>query len=362
MSKIKFTIAGLALTVISIASAANAQQTTGQQPASGQTQSGTQTPGTQTPGGQGLGTQTPGQQNAGQQNPGQPGAGQVGRPAPPVQTPRDQQALNQQGPNSGSQSENQQSVSVEEALAKKIKKSNDAEIELAQLAQEKVDDQSFRQFTQMLIQDHQQMNEQLEKFVSTTGGRSGQDSTTRGSATQGSTDRAPAGQGAASGNSAGQSGDGQNASGQNAAGQSGRNTTGQARQDSQPQSGTTSRLSDGQGQAAGMAGGGVPQMLCTIMDEACDNNLEMTKQMLQEHEGQDFKMAFIGHQIVAHTASLAEMKAIQSSGPAQLKQLAQQATPKIEEHLDMAKKMAKKFEDDRTSGEGSSKSKSDDSK
>lgn len=352
MSKIKFTIAGLALTVISISSAANAQQTTGQPSVSGQTQSGTQAPGTQTPG---------------QQNPGQPGAGQAGRPAPPVQTQRDQQALNQQGPNSGSQSDNQQSVSVEEALAKKIKKSNDAEIELAQLAQDKVDDQSFRQFTQMLIQDHQQMNQQLEKFVSTTGGRSSQDATTRGSATQGSTDRAPAGQGAASGNGAGQNSAGQNsasqnASGQNAAGQAGRNTAGQAGQDSQPQSGTTSRLSDGQGQAAGMAGGRVPQMLCTIMDEACDNNLEMTKQMLQEHEGQDFKMAFIGHQIVAHTACLAEMKAIQSSGPAQLKQLAQQAMPKIQEHLDMAKKMAKKFEDDRTSGEGSSKSKSDDSK
>ena len=114
---------------------------------------------------------------------------------------------------------------------------------------------------------------------------------------------------------------------------------------------------------AGMGGGRVPPMLCTVLEKACENNLEMTKQMLQKYEGQDFKMAFLGQQIVAHTACLAELKAIESFGPAQLKAIAQQASPKIQEHLDMAEQLAKKFEDDRGSAARSSNSKSsDDSK
>ncbi len=361
MSKLKFTVAGLALTVISIAGNARAQQTAGQQSPAGQTQSntqvpgsqnpGAQNPGTQNPGTQNPGTQTPGTQNPGGQNPGvqTPGGqnpGQPGGQTLPGQTQRDQR-----GGNQGNQAGNQQNVTVEEALVKKIKKSNEAEIELAQLAQEKVEDQGFRQFTQKLIQDHQQMNQQLDSMVSTNAGR----------AAQGSASDSPTSTSRQPGTS--QPSPGQNTPGQNAPGRRATNSDEQARaqagQDAQNQPGAAGRQGEGRpgegrqgqgrGQMAGMGGGRVPQILCTIMEEACDNNLEMTKKMLQEYEGQDFKMAFLGQQIVAHTASLAEMKAIESSGPAQLKALAQQASPKIQEHLDMAKQMAKKFEDDRGS-------------
>ncbi len=326
MSKLRFMIAGLVLIVISIATPVHAQQTTGQQSTTGQIQAGTQTPGTQTP-------------------------GQPGGQTPPVQTQRDQRSVNQNGQNG--QNAAQQGVSVVEALAKKIKKSNEAEIELAQLAQEKVEDQGFRQFTQKLVQDHQQMNEQLDRLVSASGGGAGQrgnTGTTSGNLKEPGSTQSPAGQ-----NGAGPSGVGQrgNANSDEAA-------STPAGQDGQNQAAAPGRQGRGQ---MGAMGGRVPQMLCTIMDEACDNNLEMTKKMLQEHDGQNFKMAFLGQQIVAHTACLAEMKAIESSGPEPLKSLAKQAAPKIQEHLDMAKQMAKKFEDDRgTEARSSDKDSGKDSK
>ncbi len=273
-----------------------------------------------------------------QQNPPQTLPGQPVQQTPPVQTQQDLRGVNQ-GNNQG----NQQSVSVEQALVMKMKKMNDAEIELAQLAQEKVDDQNFRQFTQTLIQDHQALNQQLDQVAGAAGGNAG---------------NRRAGQNNQDQNNPGQN---QNNPGQNqvnpgqnqadAGGQLGNQPTNSA----QP-----GRQGQGRGQMPGMGGGRVPQMLISIASQACDNNLKMTKEMLNKYDGQDLKMAFLGQQIVAHTASLAEMKAIESSGPEKLKGIAQQASPKIQEHLETAKKLAKKFEDDRDTGSRSSEdSKSD---
>ncbi len=262
-----------------------------------------------------------------QQTPPQTLPGQPVQQTPPVQTQQDLRDVNDR--NQG----NQQGVSVEQALVMKIKKMNDAEIELAQLAQEKVDDQDFRQFTQKLIQDHQALNQQLDQVAGATGGNVGN-------------------------RRAGQNNPGQNNPGQNNPGQNQVNP-GQNQPDADGQLGNQATNAaqpgrQGRGQMAGMGGGRVPQMLISIASQACDNNLKMTKEMLSKHEGQDFKMAFLGQQIVAHTASLAEMKAIGSSGPEKLKTIAQQASPKIEEHLEAAKKLAKKFEDDRDTGSRSS--------
>lgn len=49
---------------------------------------------------------------------------------------------------------------------------------------------------------------------------------------------------------------------------------------------------------------------------------------------------------------LAELKAIQSSGPKELQQIASDATSKVEKHLEKAKQLAKKLEDDRKNSEG----------
>ena len=91
----------------------------------------------------------------------------------------------------------------------------------------------------------------------------------------------------------------------------------------------------------------VPGQLIQIMDQACENSLKMTKDMLQKYEGQDFSMAFLAQQCFAHTMLLAELQAIQSHGPEELKSLAAESATKAQSHLDKAKQLAKQLEDDR---------------
>ena len=292
----------IALTGIALASLALSNGVVGQQPA------------TQQP------TQQPAPTQRANDNPNVPSQ-QSDRQTPPVQTQQDRRLMG-----------NMQGVSLPEALVRKLKKSGEGEVELAQMAKEKIEDQGFREFTQMVIEDHQVLNQQLDKFVSASGRETGAapaNSNREGNIT------APTPQNREQPNN--------NRPNQDPA----------QRDATRGQAGDAARPTDApvrEGQLANGRGVMVPQQLCAIMEQACENNLEMTKKMLQEHEGQDFQMAYLGQQIVAHTAALAELKAIESAGPAELKAVAQQATPKIQEHLDMAKKLAKKFEDDRGAG------------
>ena len=87
----------------------------------------------------------------------------------------------------------------------------------------------------------------------------------------------------------------------------------------------------------------VPQQLCKITEQSCANTLEMTKEMLTSHESQEFDMAFLGQQCMAHTMMIAELKAIQSQGPQDLRPLTETAIAKAESHLKQAKKLAKQI-------------------
>lgn len=185
----------------------------------------------------------------------------------------------------------QQAKTVQQALVDKLRMRNNAEIELAKMAQQKVEHQELKQLTQMLIQDHQALNQELQKLT-------GQQ---RSDARPGSRDQA------------GRSVDAQRGSRQGA---------------------TASESAT------------VPAELCQIMEQAHQNSLQMTKQMLSQYEGQDFQMGFLSQQIVAHTMMLGELKAIESSGPQELQPIVQKAIQKTESHLEKSKQLAKKLEDE----------------
>ena len=248
--------------------------------------------------------------------PGQPGT----QPSQPLQQPGQPNTLpdqitdqstrtqNEQGdryearrvPTNASQ---QQGPTVKEALTQKLIKTNEAEIELAKLAQQKSNNQEVKQLAQTLIQDHQAFNQTLQQHASRS-----------------------------------QLGQSQTSSESNV-------TTGN-------QPGTQSQQHRGQQPGERMTASPentVPRQLCQIGEQACDNALKMTKDMLNQYEGQDFDMAFLGQQMVAHTMLLAELQAIESSGPQELQPIVQQASGKVKSHLAHAKQLAQKFEDDRES-------------
>ncbi len=191
----------------------------------------------------------------------------------------------------------EQGTPLAEALAQKLNKANKGEIELAKLAQQKSDEPEIKQLTETIISDHSQLNKQLEQFCQSN-------STDRSakSSTENSTEK--------------------------------RSSTTEAKSDRTAASSVNRSDSPM-----------VPRELCQLMEKACDNSLQMTKQMLEQYDGQDFTMAYLGQQIVAHTMMLAELKAIESDGPESLHSIAQAAIKKTENHLEKAKQLAMKYED-----------------
>ncbi|EMI57163.1 DUF4142 domain-containing protein [Rhodopirellula sallentina] len=180
-------------------------------------------------------------------------------------------------------------TSVKDAILKKLLKANQAEIELAQLATQRTQNQEVRQLAQTMIEDHRSLNESIQ--------RASNDQPNH------------------------------NASAPH-------------------QSQSNSRQHMNRGGASNQSTT-VPEQLCKIAEQACDNSLQMTKDMLNRYEGQDFEMAFLGQQCVAHINMLAELKAVESSGPSELQSIAQKAIEKVENHLQKCKQLAKKLEDDR---------------
>lgn len=163
-------------------------------------------------------------------------------------------------------------VSLQQAIIDKLQQCNQSEIELVQMAQQRIDHEELQQYTQTVIKDHKGLHQELEKLSQ-------------------------------------------------------------------------------QVQDRGSQSAQVPQQLCALMQQAAQNNLDMTKQMLQRYEGQDFQMAFLGQQIFGHTGLLAELQAIQSTGPEQLHQIAGQAEQKVQQHLQTAKQIAQKLEDQERGGD-----------
>lgn len=202
---------------------------------------------------------------------------------------------------------------IKEAVLKKLHKANEAEVELAKMAQQQTDNPEVRQLAQTIVQDHQALNDELEKCLHEEQRTiSNAKHSNRTPSTQDDrldADRIPANQG---------------------------RTDGEATKQPKLNQGSQSRMQDT-----------VPQELCEIEEKACDNALKMTKEMLGNYQGQDFDMAFLGQQLVAHTMMLAELKAIQSAGPEDLQEIAEKAMVKVEKHRDRTKELAKKLEDDR---------------
>ncbi|MGV3486288.1 MAG: DUF4142 domain-containing protein [Planctomycetaceae bacterium] len=210
---------------------------------------------------------TPGLLVAQQPAPGQPGRATVAPPivSPPGTLPSTAEQSGTDQPYQARRASTDhagQGHTVTEVIVHKLKKANQGEIELAQMAQQKTDDQEVKQFAEMLVKDHQAFIQKLDQ------------------------------------------------------------------------------LPKGQQETKS-----VPHQLVQVMDQAHDNMLKMTKEMLQKHQGQDFRMAFLGQQIVAHTMMLSQLQAIESSGPPELQSLAQQGIEKTQSHLQKAKELANKNKD-----------------
>lgn len=176
---------------------------------------------------------------------------------------------------------------VQKFLASCLLSKNKAEVEFAQLAQQQSQNPEVKEFAQMLVKDHSQLVQKLQPLAGA------QAATTR---TETRTD--------ATGQIDAQTRIGQTATGQNAA---------------------LKQLAE----------------IDKAIGERCK---EALREELQSKQGAEFDKCYVGSQIAGHMQSVATLEVLEQQGPDQLKQLAQQARPTVQQHLDHAKQLMKQLE------------------
>jgi hypothetical protein len=78
-------------------------------------------------------------------------------------------------------------------------------------------------------------------------------------------------------------------------------------------------------------------MMIAFERDAAQRCLQMTREMLNEHQGNDFDMAYIGQQIVAHTQMVAKLEAAQNRVSPELQQVVRQGLQGANQHLKEAR-------------------------
>jgi putative membrane protein len=207
--------------------------------------------------------------------------GQIDR----ASTPRREYTANFRGnqANAGAQSQD-----IQRYIAGCLLSKNQAEVEMAEFAQQKAEAPEVKEFAQKMVQDHGKLVQQLQKLAgSQTGDRAGTTAT-------------------------------RDTAGQNAADQS-----------------TTDRTAD--------KNSAVDQLLA-MERQITERCTQMAREELEQKQGAEFDKCYMTAQIGGHMHMLAALEVIQQQGPEQLQQIAQQAQPQVQKHLDHAKQIVKQLE------------------
>jgi predicted outer membrane protein len=199
------------------------------------------------------------------------------------------------------------SRSADQAIALALLLGNQEEVALAEFAQQRSQSPQVKEFAAMMIKDHQPAVEKLEQLASQ-------------SALPGS-------------GSASTAGDSSSARIQTTAPNSNRARSAEV-------SGPTSGSGSSAGSTAGVAtlGDGSPDA-AQFQEQAAARCLELTKAELSQLDGEEFDMAYLGQQIVAHTNMLAKLETAAQMTSGDLGNFATQSIPTVKHHHRMAKQM-----------------------
>jgi len=181
-----------------------------------------------------------------------------------------------------------QSQDVQRYVAGCLLSKNQAEVEMAEFAQQKAQTPEVKEFAQKMVQDHGKLVQQLQKLAGAQSGERTQPAASREGARQ-------------------------NAADQNA----------------------TNRTADNNS--------AVDQLLA-MERQITERCTQAAREELEQKQGAEFDKCYIGAQIHGHMQMLAALEVIQQQGPEQLQQVAQQAQPKVQMHLDHAKQIMKQLE------------------
>ena len=165
---------------------------------------------------------------------------------------------------------------------------NQEEIALAQFAQEHAEHEQVKQFAQMMIEQHQQAVAKIEQAAPQVASLKLKLTANEGE----------------------------------------RTTPGQP-----PQTNTTTT-------------GGVDQQALALMQQVKQECLSLTKEELGEMKGAKFDKAYIGQQVGAHIAMLAQLRGSKDFASAELQQVIEEGEQMTEKHMTKAKEIMKELKDD----------------
>lgn len=230
-----------------------------------------------------------------------------GATPPREQTPRTERRTDDRTEPAASRQSDE--VRLTDYFADQLMLANQGEIELSQIAAQKGTSPEVKQFAEKLIQDHQQLDEKLKQLAPDAAARFAERRRAGGRLVDRLADRLDA-----------------------------------ERSADRPAADRPAQIRTA---ARDAAAHDVLTKLCIINHKACENHRQMSKQMLESYQGQDFDMAFLGMQIGQHAWLLSELKALDGVGTPEFQEVVAQARQNVEQHLQQAKTLSKKFEDDR---------------
>jgi predicted outer membrane protein len=236
---------------------------------------------------------------------------------------------------------------------------NEEEIALSKFALEKAQNPQVKEFAQKMVDEHTQLNQKLQKFaseqsISLTG-------TTHATARQTTTTTAPAERDADRANP--------NRDQQNLADDAARNERTPARAGQSPdragrsvadrdptaadaaqprESTTTTRT-----EYTSVRGGASSDQLFQLAKEAAEHCLQMTKQELSQHQGEEFDMGYMGTQMGMHIQMLAKLKAAEGHVSGELQQVLQEAQQHTMQHKQEAEQIKQQLKAGSESGQSS---------
>lgn len=215
-------------------------------------------------------------------------AGQTDR----LKTQRREYTANFRGNRADAGTQNQE---IQQYLVGCMLAKNQAEVELSKFAQQQTQSPEVKEFAQMLVKDHSKFIQKLQQLAGD------ETATTRsqpGERTQ------PAGNREAVS---------QNAAEQNAA----------------------NRAID--------SNSAVDQLLA-LEKQIVERCAQSARDELQQKQGAEFDKCYVGSQIGGHMQMLAALEVLSQQGPEQIQQIAQEAQPNVQKHLEHAKQIMKQLE------------------
>jgi predicted outer membrane protein len=214
-----------------------------------------------------------------------------------------------------------QSQELEQYLAACLWMKNKGEIEISEFAQQQAQNEQVKQFAQQMIQDHNQLVQKLQPLAGMYAANLQSSTSTRVNDRQIDAQRNAA--------------DNTRLPGSPGAGAGVNNQANQS---------LTATTQQGQGSPL--------HQLAKLEHQIGEHCKQAFKEELQSKTGTDFDKCYVAAQIGAHMQMLSALEVIGQQTQGQLAEVAQQAQPIVQQHLDHAKQLAQQLEGARPGAPG----------